>query len=194
MTETPVQDDIDMIDEADEADEAEPWLVRRPRLMGKLSWTLLALLVAAAGFAAGASLKNPAPASPNATASGAARAFAGFGTANGAGGGRLGGGTAGSTPAASDATVGQVKLIDGENVYVQTSAGVVVKIATSPTTAIEISNPGALSDVHVGDTLSATGSAGADGTVAATSISRTAASADAAGASTPSPTTPGGQG
>jgi hypothetical protein len=81
-----------------------------------------------------------------------------------------------------------VKLIDGANVYVQTSAGDVVNIATTPTTPIEITTSGSLSDLQVGDTLSVAGTAGADGTVAATSISRTAAAAPAPTSATPTAT------
>jgi cytoskeletal protein RodZ len=198
MTETPVDVDVELLDEDDEP---EQWLARRPRLMGKLSWVLLGLLVAAGGFAAGAALKRPELAAANTAAlrAAAARAFGGGGTgtgtggfggggAGGFGGGRQNGQTAASTPAAGDATVGQVKLIDGANVYVQTSAGDVVKIATTPTTPIEITTSGSLSDLQVGDTLSVAGTAGADGTVAATSISRTAAAAPAPTSATPTAT------
>jgi hypothetical protein len=196
MTETPVPVDVELIDEDDEP---EQWLARRPRLMGKLSWVLVGLLVAAGGFALGAELKKPEPASTNAATAraAAARAFAGGGTGTGTGtggfgatGGRQGTQTTGSTPAAADATVGQVKLIDGANVYVQTAAGDVVKVATTATTPIEITTTGALTDLQVGDTLSVAGAAGADGTVAATSISRTAAATDATGGATPT-TAPG---
>jgi hypothetical protein len=111
----------------------------------------------------------------------------GPGTASGAspvrGGGQFGGrtgssgsdagtggpGAASAGPgAARSATTGTVKLIDGATVYVQTESGEVVTVRTSGGTTVQV--PGRLGDVKPGDRVSVDGAVGADGTVAATSV------------------------
>jgi len=68
------------------------------------------------------------------------------------------------------ATVGQVKLIDGSNIYVTDSTGNVVKVATTPDSQITVTTSGTAKDVKPGDTVLVTGTTGDDGTVTATAV------------------------
>ena len=124
------------------------------------------------GFVVGVQLqKGQAPAAVS-TASGGT-GFAGrtgFGAAAAATGSRTAGGTAGAPGAAGGgATVGQVKLIDGTNVYVTDTSGNTVKVATTGST-ISKSAPATVTDLAIGDTVIVRGATGSDGTVAATAI------------------------
>ena len=93
--------------------------------------------------------------------------------ATGAGGATPGGGATGATPApASNGTTGQIKLVDGSNIYITTSDGSTVKISTTPTSKVTKASPGALGDLKAGDTITVQGAAGSDGTIAASSISQ----------------------
>ncbi len=71
--------------------------------------------------------------------------------------------------AGGGATVGQVKLIDGTNVYVTDTTGNTVKVATTGST-ISKSAPATVTDLAIGDTIIVRGATGSDGTVAATAI------------------------
>ncbi|HUW79223.1 MAG TPA: hypothetical protein VMV52_10815 [Candidatus Nanopelagicaceae bacterium] len=86
--------------------------------------------------------------------------------ASGFGGGGFGGAGGFGLPVAA----GQIKLIDGKNIYVTTSTGSIVKVSTDSTTRIRQTATLTVGDLKVGDTVSVSGQAGADGTVAATSI------------------------
>jgi hypothetical protein len=98
-----------------------------------------------------------------ATGGGAALASA---RAAGAGSSTRGTGGGFGTPVAS----GQIQLIDGSNVYVTTQTGSIVKVATDATTRIRKSATLTVKQLKIGDTVSVSGSDGADGTVTATSI------------------------
>ena len=64
-----------------------------------------------------------------------------------------------------------MKLVDGTNVYVQDTAGDVIKVTTGPSTQVTVSHPGKVSQLLPGSTVIVQGTASADGTsVAATSI------------------------
>ena len=119
-----------------------------------------------------------------AAAGGGAGAAAGAGTgragATGGGGGaagRAGGAAAtgaatgtGSGGALAGATFGQIKLIDGANIYVTDQTGNIVKVATTPQSQITLTTTGTARDVKPGDTVVVTGPTGADGTVDATAV------------------------
>ena len=114
-----------------------------------------------------------ASATGSSAAAGASRnAFAGQGSrgagaASAFGGGAFGGGAGGlGTPVAA----GQIKLIDGTNIYVTTESGSVVKVATDNTTRIRKSATLTIGQLKIGDTVTVSGQNGADGTVSATSI------------------------
>ncbi len=79
----------------------------------------------------------------------------------------------GATPApASNGTTGQIKLVDGSNIYITTSDGSTVKVTTTPTSKVTKSVAGAVGDLKAGDTITVQGAAGSDGTIAASSISQ----------------------
>ncbi len=98
------------------------------------------------------------------------------------GGGAIGnsGVPTGATSAAG--TTGQIKLIDGSNVYVVDSTGKTTKVSTTADSKISASQPSSLSALKTGDTVVVVGPTGSDGTVTATSIT---ASGDQAPSSTP---------
>ena len=130
------------------------------------AWTVVfaALVIAGAGFVAGIQMeKHNEPAA----ATGLPAGFRGFG--NGGAGLRTGQfpGTTGTD------TTGTVKLVDGANVYITTSDGSTVKVATSSTSKVTKSVDVALSDLKAGDTVVVQGTTGADGSIAASSISQT---------------------
>jgi hypothetical protein len=129
----------------------------------KLSWVTAVLAIGAAvaiGFAAGVRVqKGQVTTTATAGASGRrAAAAAGGAAATGTGGG----GGAG-------ATRGTVKLIDGTNLYVTDNSGNVVKVSTTGASFTK-TVPGAVTDVHPGDTVTVIGPAGADGTVTARTV------------------------
>ena len=167
-------------DLAGDWDDDSPLPPRRPKLLTPASWALVALLIGGGGFVLGAREgRNTAPRAPAAPArtgtAGAARAngnatggtasaAAGVG-ANGTAGVSGGGGGGGG-----GATVGQVQLVDGSNVYVLNSAGNVVKVTVGTTATVTVNKPGTPADFKPGDTVVVQGATDADGNIAATSI------------------------
>jgi hypothetical protein len=138
------------------------------RLIPRSTSVLLALLLASGTFVGGVALqkhRTPAASTPAA----ALAAFASGRGANAGGAGRGFGGAAASSGAAA-AAVGEVKLVDGTNVYVTTAAGEVVKVATSTSSSISKSAAAGLSDIDVGDTVTVQGRPDIHGTVQATRI------------------------
>ena len=174
------------VDQLEPVDLEEPLAVRpsvgSARSRRRLSGLRVALLVAlgvGAGFLVGVQLqKDQAPGSVStATGAGGFAARAGFGGVGAAAGARTatpgaGGGAAGGS------TIGQVKLIDGTNVYVTDTSGNVVKVATTGST-ISKSAPATVTDLAIGDTVIVRGATGSDGTVAATAITDSGAGAAA---------------
>ena len=103
--------------------------------------------------------KNTASASPLSGFAGAAgaRRTGGFGGANPTGG-------------SDSTTVGTVKLVDGNTIYVQTTSGGVVPVKTTGSTKISVSKSGTTADITPGQTVLVQGSPGQGGTVNATSV------------------------
>ena len=155
----------------DDVDDIEEMPTRASRRI-VTAWTvvLAALVVAGAGFVAGIQIeKRNAPA---AAVSGLPPGLRALANSGGFAGGQLpaattqgDGGTAGTT--------GKVKLVDGANVYITTSDGSTVKVATSSSSKVRKSVDAAVSDLKAGDTIVVQGTTGADGTIAASSISQT---------------------
>lgn len=144
---------------------------RRRRVLSSATWALLIALVGAGGFVAGVKAQRH---SGGATTSVAALANA-F---------RNGGGPAGATGVAgasgtnaptggggAGATVGSIKLVDGDNVYVSDAQGNIVKVHVASTVAVSITKSGTVADLKAGANVLVRGAAGADGTVEATSVS-----------------------
>ena len=87
----------------------------------------------------------------------------------------LSGGPSGQVPTArpgagGDVTVGEVKLVDGDNVYVTTADGTMVKVTTAADSVVTTMSDGTVADLEVGNTVVVQGTTGADGTVAASRI------------------------
>ena len=170
--------------------EAPDAIVHRSRAMTPLTWGLLFLLTAVGGFLVGAKVQG----SRSTTTTGAVAATGRAATAAGAAGstttvaGRGGQGSTASTVAGGQAgqgaqatggrnggvpagaTVGQVKLVDGTNLYLQDTQGDVVKVITAPGLAVAVSKPGTIADLQPGDTVIVLGDTNADGSVNATSV------------------------
>ncbi|AGL18286.1 hypothetical protein [Actinoplanes sp. N902-109] len=88
------------------------------------------------------------------------------------GGGAAPGAAAPGSTAAAGSTTGKVKLVDGTTVYVETSDGTVVTVRTSGGTAVQTASKGKLKDLRTGDSVTVQGSSGADGTVTATTVTK----------------------
>jgi|SRR5580693_7457554 hypothetical protein len=171
----------------DDDDELTAVLTRRPRAkLPSLTLVLAAIVVASAGFLGGAmvgkhygnsSSGNLAAAFSRLAARSSASASAGSGgTGSGFGGSGFGGsgfGGRGGLFGGGNATVGTIKLIDGGTVYVQTTAGDIVQVATSTGTKVTVSSTVPVKDLRPGETVIVEGSKNSSGAIAATSISQT---------------------
>jgi hypothetical protein len=174
----------------DDGDEITAVLTRRPRAkLPSLTLVLAAIVVASAGFLGGAlvgkhygssssgnlaaAFSRLAGARAGATAS-AGSGSSGSGSGSGFGGrsGLFGGG---------NATIGTIKLIDGGTVYVQTTAGDIVQVATSAGTKVTVSSTVPVKDLQPGETVIVEGSKNSSGAIAATSISQTTLGGGAGG-------------
>ena len=177
-----LDDLLDVLSSPLDDDDAEltAVLTRRPRAkLPSLTLVLAAIVVASAGFLGGAMVGKHYGSSGSGNLAAfrglAARASAsasggtggtGSGTGSGFGGrgGLFGGG---------NATVGTIKLIDGRTVYVQTTAGDIVQVATSAGTKVTVSSTVPVKDLQPGETVIVQGSKNSSGAIAATSISQT---------------------
>lgn len=155
------EDPLEHLDEYERPAE----LRRARRLTSPVTWVLVCAVIAAGTFAIGAKVGND-----HATDSAAAPAAGTSGTGSlAAARGRFGSAAGGA--GGSGATVGQIQLVDGTNLYVSTFNGGVVKVTTNPSTTVMALQPGKLADLKAGTTVVVQGSAGAAGTVAASAIS-----------------------
>jgi hypothetical protein len=136
-------------------------------------WTIvlgLALLLAG-GFVAGIEVQKAyGETSTTATPGGGQGGFAFPGGYPG--GAAQGGAQGGGATQRQQATTGTIKLVDGNTVYVETESGEVVTIRTDGDTSVRV--PGKLKDLKAGDKVSVEGgAAGADGSVTASSVTKT---------------------
>ena len=95
-------------------------------------------------------------------------------------GGNFGGGTGrtGTTDgrpasAAAAGTTGTVKLVDGTTVYLTTADGQTLIVKTTPSTSVNVNQAGSLKDLAPGATVTIQGQTGSDGSISATSITKT---------------------
>ena len=188
-TDNSLDDLLDVLSSPLDDDDAEltAVLTRRPRAkLPSLTLVLAAIVVASAGFLGGAmvgkhygnsSSGNLAAAFSRLAARSSASASAGSGgTGSGFGGSGFGGsgfGGRGGLFGGGNATVGTIKLIDGGTVYVQTTAGDIVQVATSTGTKVTVSSTVPVKDLRPGETVIVEGSKNSSGAIAATSISQT---------------------
>jgi hypothetical protein len=96
----------------------------------------------------------------------------GRGGTGGTGNGGTGNGGTG-TGTGGGATTGTVKLVDGTTVYITTSDGQTVIVKTGPSTTVNLNQAGTLKDLAPGATVSIQGQTGSDGSLSATSITKT---------------------
>jgi hypothetical protein len=176
-----LDDLLDVLSSPLDDDDAEltAVLTRRPRAkLPSLTLVLAAIVVASAGFLGGAMVGKHYGSSGTGNLAAfrglAARASAsasggtgGTGSGTGSGFGGRGGLFGGN------ATVGTIKLIDGRTVYVQTTAGDIVQVATSAGTKVTVSSTVPVKDLQPGETVIVQGSKNSSGAIAATSISQT---------------------
>lgn len=152
------------------------------RRLGKGTALLAALVVAAAGFLIGIQVQKHQT-STSTTARGDRTAFAGragFGAGTGGlpsgtgfGGGTETGGTAGTGgsgtgAAAAPAVIGTIASVTGNTITVTNFGGKTITVTLSSTTAV--TKQVASAALKKGDTVTVTGKAGTDGTVAATAV------------------------
>ena len=185
-TDNSLDDLLDVLSSPLDDDDAEltAVLTRRPRAkLPSLTLILAAIVVASAGFLGGALVGKHYGSSGTgnlaaafrglaaARAGASSSASAGSGTGSGGTGSGLGG--RGGLFGGGNATIGTIKLIDGATVYVQTTAGDVVQVATSSGTKVTVSSTVPVKDLQPGETVIVEGSKNSSGAIAATSISQT---------------------
>jgi uncharacterized membrane protein YgcG len=146
--------------------------VHRTRLTTPVTRVLIALVVIGGAFLAGAVVERTqhktSSASSNLSALAAQfRNRLGGGT-SGTGGTGTGGGGAGN----GGTTIGTIKLVDGNNVYVQDFSGNVVKYTTNSTTTVTLRATATVKQLKPGTSVIVQGSASTDGASTATSISQ----------------------
>ena len=140
-------------------------LKKTKRGFGKLTLGLAGavLLVAAffGGVATHAATAKPAEASPAAEQNQRPRQF----------GGQNGQGVPGQNGQNGlRGTAGTIDHVDGADVYVKTQDGRTVKVSTSDTTRVRITQDGKLSDLKPGSNIIVQGNTGSDGSVTAQTI------------------------
>jgi Domain of unknown function (DUF5666) len=150
----------------------------RRRWLNRRSAALAAVITCAAGFYAGVRVEKSQLNSTSATTIATA---AGTGTnAAGAAGGRagfLGGGTTGA-----NASIGTVSSVDGNTIYLTGTSGNTVKVTLSSATKITKSQSVSANSIRPGDTIVVQGVKGSSGTITATSVNDSGASAAQTGA------------
>lgn len=143
-------------------DDDLPTLLRRREHArpNRVTWVLLALLLVTLGFVGGALANQKLGAT------------SGGGGANGFPVGLPTGATLGLDGASpfGDMTVGTVKLVDKQNLYVTTTSGDTVKVSVPDTVTVTAQQEADLADLAAGDTVIIRGTTANDGTVTAESV------------------------
>ncbi|MGW5716461.1 hypothetical protein ACWEVP_09885 [Amycolatopsis sp. NPDC003865] len=141
---------------------------RAAKPFSRTTLVLAGLVVLAIAFGGGAwthaafgSSSTSAPTRPTGAAQGGQQGGTGQGGFRGGGGGR--------------GTTGTVDRVDGTTVYVKTAQGDDVKVSTSDSTTVGVTQQGKLADLKPGATVVVQGQAGEDGTVTAQAITQQAA-------------------
>jgi hypothetical protein len=167
---------------AEREGEAPPGLELAPRprrrLIAPVPLSLLAVVLVAAGFIAGARVEKGRSASGAGTGAfaGASRSAALGASAPTAGKGSSAtptsaGQSAGPATEVARPTSGKVTSKSGKTLYVKGSEGSTVKVATSAATTVTKTVKAKVKAIHPGETVTITGSTGSKGSVTAESIS-----------------------
>jgi hypothetical protein len=168
----------------------DEWPVRGPGRgirLGLPAAGLLAVLLVAAGFWGGSVVQKDHGSSSGARggAGGAAalvsrlRGLAGTTGATGATGAT--GSTGFNFGGASGATVGTISVVEGDVLYVLTSAGSLVKVTLDPSTTITRNANAPTVGLRPGDTVVVQGATAGNGDVSATSVAATAPGVSSSG-------------
>jgi hypothetical protein len=155
----------------------DPKRLRRNPLMSRLSWALVAGLIAVGGFAVGSKVKG------DSKPAGIAGLPAGFPALGGGGGGLpslpagfdlstlLGGGSKSSAVLpASTTSAGEIVLVSGGKIYVKMPDGTTKAVAMNSGTSISKATPADSSSLTVGQRVLVDGRTGDNGVVAANAI------------------------
>ncbi|MBE1499135.1 preprotein translocase subunit YajC [Amycolatopsis lexingtonensis] len=139
---------------------------RAAKPFSRTTLVLAGLVVLAIAFGGGAwthaAFGSPSSSTPTRPAGGT----------QGTQGGQQGGGFRG---AGGRGTTGTVDRVEGTTVYVKTAQGAEVKVSTSDSTTVGVTQQAKLSDLKPGSTVVVQGQAGEDGTVTAQAITQEAA-------------------
>jgi len=160
----------------------------------KLPWVTLVLsacVVAAGAFAAGALVEKNHLNGTSGGGNGRAAAFAaaaggrtgtGSGTAGSGSGRTFGGFGAGGTgrtgtgvpggAGGSGVTIGTIKLVDGDTIYVTDAQGNIVKVTTGSSTKVTENKDGKVSDLQPGQSVTIRGDQKSNGDIAATTVTQ----------------------
>ena len=142
-------------------------LKKTKRGFGKVTLGLAGAVVLVAAFFGGVAT-HAAIAKPAASSSNQQNQPRGNGNRQFPGGGQNG--QNGQNAPGARGTIGTIDHVDGADVYVKTQDGRTVKVSTSDSTRIRISQDGKVSDLKPGSQVAVQGSTGSDGTVTAQTI------------------------
>jgi hypothetical protein len=171
-------DDVDLESDPFADDLSAELAARAPRHYATRTTAVLAgLVLLAGGFLAGAQVQKNygTPANGSARSRGGTTNVAGGTFSGGTFSGRQGGGQNPGTAqpsAGAGVTTGTVKMVDGTTVYVQTPDGNILTVRTNGSTAVQVAQSGALTDLTPGTQVSVEGPATSDGTVTATKVTK----------------------
>ena len=156
----------------DDAGEDEEWVSQTTHgiRLGIPVAALTAVVLVAGGFWGGAELQKNQGGTSSSLASVAAR----FRSAAGAGATGAAGSGFGGRFASTAAATGTISVVDGDKLYVLTSAGSVVKVTLTKSTTVTRNADASAIDLRPGDTVTVQGATGNSGAVTATSVSATA--------------------
>jgi hypothetical protein len=159
---------------AEQSDDLELMLAARPprRKLPKATLLLATGALLGAGFAGGIEAQKHLGSSSSGSSSAfsaIAAALRGAGSSSSSSSGAKS--SSGFASLFGGETVGTVLLVDGSTVYVTSSSGGIVKVSTTPSTAVELIQSGTLSQLKPGESIVVRGSTSSSGTVNASSIS-----------------------
>jgi endonuclease YncB( thermonuclease family) len=158
---------------SESGDTDEEWVTRSTHgiRLGMPAAALVAVVLIAAGFWGGAELeKNHSSGATNSLASLAARFRPGPASAGATG---SSGAPFAGFPGSTAAATGTVSVVDGDSLYVRTSAGSLVKVTLTKSTTVTRNASASAGGLRPGDTVVVQGST-TKNTVAASSVSATA--------------------
>ncbi|MFF0566997.1 DUF5666 domain-containing protein [Streptomyces sp. NPDC004041] len=156
-------------DNLDDLDEQSAGARRGP---GRLTLALGAAILAVCGVAGGIAIEKATAPEPTARSQAGGRAGGAgepSGQRGGGEGGRAGSGGGGG---GAGTVIGTVERIEKGTVYVKTSDGKTVEVATTGDTRVQVTREGSTEDLASGQTVAVSGERAEDGSLSATVISQ----------------------